>query len=371
MNNINRDKILECVAISGEVKIGDLAILDLSRMHTYRLITALEKEGVIRTNTFGGYKTIRLTNIGKKYMLKTYPGKFDDYFVGASETNKIRTEPNRRDRNLKLAQIKLMLWQAGVNMYCDNKSLIGKGSMKSRAGGSDCVGCDYHFYTSSELKTHFTPFIQSKNSRALGILVTDKSICIFYNAGDKIIRWCEEDEKFFRTNVSTQINQKFYKNTKIIKTIMVVTEPQMFKRILKSDGGQRNTNLRIDRSITNMYTVMYGKADKMVFDILIDKIDSGVMVQNLIKHFGLTRKSEVAQSIYDASGRKVLFAFDMDLKRIDVFCRQIRMHVGLGVIYCMEHQREYIEGYCGDICEIKTVTESVFERLIYTCNKTI
>ena len=47
-------------------------------------------------------------------------------FSGCSETNKIRTEPNRRDRNLKLAQIKLMLYQANVNLFCDNKPLIAK-----------------------------------------------------------------------------------------------------------------------------------------------------------------------------------------------------------------------------------------------------
>ena len=78
--NMSEDRILECVGVSGEVKIGDLAIFDLSRMHTYRLITKLDNEGFIRTNTFDGYKTIRLTNIGKKYLMKKYPGKFDDFF---------------------------------------------------------------------------------------------------------------------------------------------------------------------------------------------------------------------------------------------------------------------------------------------------
>ena len=362
--NMSEDRILECVGVSGEVKIGDLAIFDLSRMHTYRLITKLDNEGFIRTNTFDGYKTIRLTNIGKKYLMKKYPGKFDDFFSGCSETNKIRTEPNRRDRNLKLAQIKLMLYQANVNLFCDNKPLIAKNSFSNRTDGTDCVDCDYHFYTASELKTHFTPFMQSRNSRALGVLVAKNSICIFYNAGDRIMRWCEEDEKFFRANVSTQINQRFYRNSKIIRNIIVVTEQQMPSKILENDGGRKSTNLRVDRSIQNMHTIMYGVSDRIVLDMLIDKINYGAAMQNLIRNLGLSRKSEASQNIHDAYGRKVLPAFDMDLKKIDVYCRKLGVYDGRSVIYCLDFQKKYIEGYCGRACDIITVTEEEFRYAI-------
>lgn len=362
--NINEDRILECVGVSGEVKIGDLAIFDLSRMHTYRLVTKLDNKGLIRTNSFDGYKTIRLTNIGKKYLIKKYPGKFNDFFSGCSETNKIRTEPNRRDRNLKLAQIKLMLYQAGINLLCDNKPLIVNNSFKNRTDGTDCVDCDYHFYTASELKAHFIPFMQSRNSRALGILVTKSSICIFYNAGDKIIRWCEEDERFFRTNVSTQINQKFYKNSKTIKSIIVVTQPQMPTRILENDGGRKSTNLRVDRNVQNMHTIMYGISDRIVLDILIDKIDYSAVMRNLISYLSLSRKSEASQNIGDAYGRKVLLAFDMDLKKIDMHCKHVGIYDGRNVIYCFDFQKKYIEGYCSSVCDIVTITYEEFRYVI-------
>lgn len=361
---IHRDKFLECTAVSGEVKIGDLLILGLSQTQTYRIISELVKEGLIRTNIFDGHKTIRLTNIGKKYLMRKYPGKFDDFFRGCSETNKIRTEPNRRDRNLKLAQIKLMLYQADINLFCDNKPLIAKNSFSNRTDGTGCVGCDYHFYTASELKAHFTPFMQSRNSRALGVLVAKNSICIFYNAGDRIMRWCEEDEKFFRANVSTQINQRFYRNSKTIRNIIVVTEQQMPSKILENDGGRKSTNLRVDRSIQNMHTIMYGASDRIVLDMLIDKIDYGAAMQNLIRNLGLSRKSEASQNIHDAYGRKVLPAFDMDLNKIDVYCKQLGVYDGRSAIYCLDFQKRYIEGYCGRACDIITVTEEEFRYAV-------
>lgn len=361
---IHKDQFLLCIAIAGEVKIRDLLYLGLKRPNTYRLTSLLEEEGLVRKDKFEVYKTLRLTTVGKRYLKKKYPEKVNGMFSGSLETNKIRTEPNRRERNLKLAQMKLMLYQAGVNIFYDNKPLLEKKVISNRTDGTDWADENYQFYTASELKNHFVPFQQNRNSRALGILVTQKSICIFYNTGDRIMRWCEEDEKFFRTHVSTQLNQRFFRNTKTLKTVMLVTDPELPTRILENANNRKNSNLCIDRSVQNMHAILFDKPNQTVLDLLIDKIDDAAATKNLIYHLGLSKKSEASQNIRDAYGRRVLLAFDMDLKKIDVFVKQIGVHGERSAICCMDFQKQYIEGYCKNVCDILTITEEQFRYAI-------
>ncbi len=364
--NIDRyiDEVLGYIAVCGEVRLVDMFVLQSSQRHVYRITKKLLLDKLIKQDNFQGDKTFRLTYKGKKYLKDKYPEKFSGLFEGNSETNKIRTEEDRRDRNLKLAQVKLMLGQAGVNLLCDNKPLIGNYSCSIRTDGTDGVDCDYHFYTSSELKKHLGSFKQKRNSRALGVLVSKNSICVFYNAGDRNIRWCEEDEKFFRTHVSTQINRTFYKDSKIIKTVMIVSSSDMPTKILQSDGGKRNTNLRVDRAVQNMHTFRYRTTDRIVLDLLIDKINYSEAVRRLIPELNLSRKSEMSQTILDEQGRKVLLAFDMDLKKIDAFCKQIGVYDKGNVIYCFDFQKKYIEGYLKNACIINTITEEEFRNAI-------
>ncbi len=358
-NEFYRDKILECAAICGEVKIGDLFIIGSSRDYRLKIITDLVYEGILKLAEYKYGKTIRLTHKGKRLMSDKYREKCIPFFEGISETNRIRTEEHRRDRNIKLAQIKLMLMQSGVNLFYDNKPLITNESMSTRTDGSDVK--NYHFYTASELKTHFEPFVKSRNSRAMGILVTGKSICILYNTGDGLMRWNRESEKFFRTNVDTQINQRFYRSSKIIKNVFLITNSNVPCQILKGSGIWHNSNLHVDVDIQNFYVARFSSEDKMLFDLIIDKFDYGEAVKHLISSLNLHRKSEASMSIRDEYGRKVLFAFDMDLKKIDAFCRQQKVYDGSCIVYCMDFQYKYIKEYCEQVCDFITMVEEDFK----------
>lgn len=145
MNNLDsmRYKILELTGISGELPADQLSRLISSPSYCEKLITGLKKEKLIRTHYRDKLRGFRLTKKSKQLLLKNNPKRFQFYLTGNTETNQVRSKVSRRVRLYQKAQA-------------------------------------YITYSSREIKALGEITTKIKNSRSVGMLLTDPyvSSCI-------------------------------------------------------------------------------------------------------------------------------------------------------------------------------------------------
>ena len=159
-----KETILEIIALSGEVRRRDLFILPYAQEYMRKTIADLKTEGMIRESDFEGVRTFRLSNAGKKWLMGKFPGRYESYLSGNVETNKIRSEPQRRERNLRMGQLMLMLGQTNVKLFPDEKHLLKQNSVRTGADGTDCTdNITAEFYSSVELKHLIADYKKSRS----------------------------------------------------------------------------------------------------------------------------------------------------------------------------------------------------------------
>ncbi len=88
------------------------------------VVTALKKDGLLRTYYRDKLRGYRLGPRAKATLLESRPDRFASYLTGDTDTNRLKCEIDRRLRLHRLAETYVTMDNAGVCVYRDEKPAI-------------------------------------------------------------------------------------------------------------------------------------------------------------------------------------------------------------------------------------------------------
>ena len=117
-------RLLSLTAISGEFPTDQLNRLPGSPYYLESVVTALKKDGLLRTYYRDKLRGYRLGPRAKATLLESRPDRFASYLTGDTDTNRLKCEIDRRLRLHRLAETYVTMDNAGVCVYRDEKPAI-------------------------------------------------------------------------------------------------------------------------------------------------------------------------------------------------------------------------------------------------------
>ena len=127
-------RLLSLTAISGEFPTDQLNRLPGSPYYLESVVTALKKDGLLRTYYRDKLRGYRLGPRAKATLLESRPDRFASYLTGDTDTNRLKCEIDRRLRLHRLAETYVTMDNAGVCVYRDEKPAILRRMVTLAAG---------------------------------------------------------------------------------------------------------------------------------------------------------------------------------------------------------------------------------------------
>ena len=158
-------------------------------------LTALRRDGLLRTFSKDGLRGLRLTSSAKRLLLADAPEWFSAYLTGSSEPNKLKSEIPRRLRLHRMAEILTIMHNADIPAFPWEKAPFSAASQSAAIPA---------YYTSREVKEIGPQGAKIKSSRATGILLTDGGIFLTYNTAKAQMKWEYKAELRFKALLQTE-----------------------------------------------------------------------------------------------------------------------------------------------------------------------
>ena len=361
-----REQLLALIAVSGDFPQTLLPCLG-SLSYKQKLITALKQEKLITVYYRDGIKSYRLTAKAKRQLLSANPVRFTPYLTGNAETNLYRGDITRRLRLHRIAETYIMMYQAGIKIYRDDKTPVFTSSVDSvypvEKQSVQSLKLPA-FYSSHEVKALGMESIKIKNSRAVGVLLTETTPYIVFNTRDTLINWESRSEsknlavifQFLRQTLDGYVPGS-------IKALMIGRSMETAGQILRSTGGFKRRYLMLDDTFYNMPFLPHQSEGVMVLRILSDAALQAETRSILM--YGLTAATDAIVDCdgIDPAGIPVLIAYDCDLQRIARFNAALSNRNRKGIIFCFDFQAGILTGYCNpDYITVRTISSEKYRR---------
>lgn len=187
--------LLTLTALCGEYPIRQISHLPGGSAYLESVVTALRRDGLLRTFSKDGLRGLRLTSSAKRLLLADAPEWFSAYLTGSSEPNKLKSEIPRRLRLHRMAEILTIMHNADIPAFPWEKAPFSAASQSAAIPA---------YYTSREVKEIGPQGAKIKSSRATGILLTDGGIFLTYNTAKAQMKWEYKAELRFKALLQTE-----------------------------------------------------------------------------------------------------------------------------------------------------------------------
>lgn len=338
-----KDEILHLAALSGEISPIALSRLNRSPKYIQNCLYELIQDHMLICSRMDNLEGYRLKPRGKHYLANAYPTRFADFFAVANKTNKVRLDRMHRQRNLYSSEVVAVMYKNGIAVYSDQKPML----YDPLADFSQSSQSSY--YTSYEVKEIGEDGIKINNTRFHGMLRCRSGDYLLYNMGSGLIKWENASENRAVCLLGTKLHTK-------IKQILIGQTIEFALTILNSEGGKQNRYFCIDELADSMcYLPINAEGDFLLrMNLLSDSMQR--LKYSVLQKIDL----QPCQNSLDCDGyadekTAVLFACDMDLKRI----RNLKIGAqarGLHLqVICFDFQAEVLHRYYGDLAVIRTI----------------
>lgn len=347
-------------ALSGEFPADQLGRLIPSQAYAEKVITQLKTDKLLRTHYRDKLRGYRLTKKSKELLLQDNPERFSFYLTGNTETNQIRSEPTRRMRLHQKAEAYITLHHAGVPLFPDAKPDIFSSAREAMDLSISMLPL---FYASREFKQLGPDTTKIKNSRNIGVLLTQKHVFVLYNTGASLLKWEYRTE--IRVNAFFQhyLRGNPYPHAPDVRAIMLGRDMDTALRLLTSTGGYRKSLFLLDTSYEHFHYVPNIPEGETLLKLLCNtklqqKLDqllgSDLLPCNelmLIEHDALT-----------SDGEAVLFAYDFDMVRINKFNTALHLFGYQGMLIAFDFQMPVLKEYLGAGLKYSSIDFQKFKR---------
>lgn len=358
-----KQRILEIIAASGEVYRNDLmSVSTNSKDYIRQNLSELKADNLIKESSFEGERTLRLTNVGKKYLTEMLPRRYADYFKGIGVTNKPRSNPQRRQRILRTAQAIILFRQTGVKIFPDEKVLLYSDSVLKSPDNTDNI--DSEFYSSMELKELLIEFKKSRGSRAIGILITKSCVYIVYNTGKEPMKWQMNTELKFRLTVEKEIVRKVFGNKKKVKWLVIGEGTNMPDKLFDKNDSGKNQYMSIHADATEKNFIRFNRCSLPIVKLITDEEHYIKIKQRIREEYGFETRGTSRFNEVDEDGNPIIFALDFDMRLVNDFISHLYASKRQGNIVCFGIQAIYLKRFKDAPVGIYDVNYQDFEGVV-------
>ena len=326
------EELLLLIAISGEMPANWVGFAVGSDSYAAALVTRLKGEGKIKVRNGDGIKGYILRAKAKQHLLEQYREDVQAFLTGASCTNHVKSEPEKRLRLHRMS----IVW-----IFCRRVGIVVFPSRKPRLFLSPCVkGMENYwkdrvwacYYGTAEWKQKTDQEI--RGSRACGLLLSERAFVV-YNTMDTLMKWTVKTER----NVRARIELWLRKNADVHLqgAVILGTADGMLKRLLASNGGVRGSLFAVD----DVYESYYYVPARLEAGIQLRLLCSEEREDHLRGLLGsmLALKAiskEALEDGRDREGKPVYFCYLLELKKLQrILCRPFTKP---GRVLCFAYQ---------------------------------
>ena len=355
--------LLELIAISGEFPTHLIDRVAGSRSYKETVVTALRRQGFVKTYYKDSLRGLRLTSPVKRKLLELNTRRFDFALTGNSDTNHIKGDLPRRLRLHRIAEATVTIQNADISIFRDEKPDVFSPYFDEN---TDIEITTPAFYNSREIKEIGTTFVKIKGARSVGVLLTPKDILVVYNMGDNLMKWDYKSEMRTKALMKTVLCRERLPeySGEDIKGLLLADSMDFCFEILNCEGGKQH--FLLDGNYDNFYYLTNDyKGERILATLcnpMLDERLKNILMSDLYERDnGLTIENDA----FEQDGTPVLFGFYCDLPRIKRFDTALSLQKKKGVIICFDFQKQALEDYCCEHITFKTISFDKWERSFF------
>lgn len=342
LDNLNslKYRLLELIGISGEFPADQLSRLVSSPSYREKLITELKTTKLIKTHYRDKLRGYRLTPKSKQLLLSNNPERFGFYLTGNTETNQIRSEVTRRMRLHQKAEAYLTLMLANISIFPDDKPALFSSECETETFD---LGNSPLFYSSREIKALGTITTKIKNSRAVGVFLTESCAYMIYNTGDHLLKWEYRTEIRISAFMQQHLQENPYSKRPPIKAIMLGHDMSTAKLLMTSTGGYKRSLFMLDTTYEHFYYVPNNEEGSILIRILGSPALQTQLNLLLLSDMFPKENETFEHDTLNTKGEPVLLAYDFDMMRINKFNAALSIFEKKGTLICFDFQKPVLQ----------------------------
>lgn len=348
------------IGMSGEFPAGQLPRLFDSPSYTEKVITELKSDKLIRLHYRDRLRGYRLTKRSKEMLLSRSPLRFDCYLTGRSETNFVRSEPQRRIRLYQKAQTYVTLSRTGIPFFPDDKPLLFTEDAQREHIDIQHLPC---FYSSREIKNLGDETTKIRNSRSVGILMAPHCVYCIYNTGSSLMRWESQTEVRLNGFMQYYLKGHPYTNPPEIRAIIFGNDMEMALQLLTSTGGRRRSLFMLDKSFQHFHFLPSNTAGETLLKILMDPKMISRLNQLLLSDLAVGQDDiPFEHDAVTPDGIPTLLAYDLDLQQINRFNTGFNVFGMAGNVICFDFQIPILKKYMNENVHFSSIDLTKFRK---------
>ncbi len=348
-------KLLQLIAISGEVPYNEIGRIIDNNSYTEKLITDLKNNDEIVVINKDRYKGYRLTRKSKDNLISQNKERFEYFLTGVTETNRIKVEIRRRLRLHRTAETYITMLNSEVQIFRDEKPNI---FVKEESSSVEPNIVNHCFYNSIEIKNYGDETKKINSSRMIGYLLTINKVYIVYNSNNSVMKWSYNSEYrnylFTKHTFCNKIANNFYNSENVQILIFGKSIEVLLELLMTTIELPKKNFFRINYEFESMLFLTNDNYGETLLKLLCDENKLNAFYKILSKDYLPQNNNYFSvNDAIDKDGTPVLFCCIMDLVKVAKFYSALNMQERKGIIICFDFQKEILEKYFGDMVVIE------------------
>ena len=255
-------------ALTGEFPTSSLGRLVGESRYKEKIITQLKAQKLLKTYYRDGLRSYRLTADGRSLLLAENPARFGPVLEGPPQT---RSDLPHRLRLHQMSEVYLSMELSGAAVFSDEKAPLFSPGLSS-IGNLDSLPLPA-YYSSREVKAVGIEGTKVKNARFCGVLLTENSIYLCYNAGDTAMRWEQASEIKTRALISYLVCRERLPGrypSNAVQGIVFGASPDTALPLLQNRVGKSGRTFRLDQTFDHFHFIPQSADGDMLLRLLCD-----------------------------------------------------------------------------------------------------
>lgn len=353
-------RLLELTAICGEFPSDLVNRLPESPSYLETVIRSLKQEKLLRTFYRDKLRGYRLSRKAKSFLLEQNPNRFSFFLTGNSDTNVLKSEPARRLRLHRLAEVYVLMLNSGVQIYRDEKP-----GVYSPAGCSVRHLEHAAFYGSREIKELGVETVKIRGSRMMGTLLAPSGIYVTYNGAQNFSKWDYRAEQRAKALLNSILCHdrlsRQYRSGQLHGLLLHSNLHLLYELLSTADTGARCFFL-LDGNYEHFYYLTNNRFGEVQVRLLCSPSLHSALDRILMQ--GLYPRKPGLPMEHDAIGKQgepVLFSYLPDIPRLNRFYTALQLQERKGTVICFDYQKEVLSRCLDDWVQIQTISFEKFE----------
>lgn len=354
--------LLTLIALSGEFPTEQIARLPSTDAYKEKVIKSLKNDGLIRTYYHDGLRGLRLTAMAKKQLAAHWPDRFAPLFTGDTMTNAPKYTVLHRLRLHRMAEVLVSMFIADILAFPWQKPIVFTPTPLDQAPYIEAPA----YFSSREVKRLGAAATKIRNSRAVGILLSDGQIFSVYNTGPALMKWEYQAEMRLKALLQIELCQNRLPGQfggAELGAILFGADMGQVPILLDADTKCKDHFIQ-DGSYCHFYFLTCDHYGGLILYLLLHLDEKDALDSILSQGLDPSRPNwSVVNDAMDGES-PVLFGYTCDMPRIKNFDYVLHVQDRTGTLYCFDFQEKAMRQICGPNVKIQSLDFASVKALL-------